>query len=31
MMNATEDYIAGGGHYIYMGGNGYYCNVAHPR
>jgi N,N-dimethylformamidase len=28
MMNATEDYIAGGGHYIYMGGNGYYCNVA---
>ncbi len=28
MLDATEDYIAGGGRYIYMGGNGYYCNVA---
>ena len=27
-MDATEDYIAGGGRYIYMGGNGYYWNVA---
>jgi N,N-dimethylformamidase len=28
MLDATEDYIAGGGHYIYLGGNGYYCSVA---
>ncbi|GGC77075.1 N,N-dimethylformamidase beta subunit family domain-containing protein [Chelatococcus reniformis] len=28
MLDATEDYIAGGGRYIYMGGNGYYWNVA---
>ena len=27
-MDATEDYIAEGGRYIYMGANGYYCNVA---
>ena len=26
--NATEDCIAGGGRYTYMGGNGYYWNVA---
>ncbi len=29
MLDATEDYIAGGGRYIYLGANGYYCNVAH--
>ena len=29
MLDATEDYIAQGGRYIYMGGNGYYWNVAH--
>ncbi|WP_316229457.1 N,N-dimethylformamidase beta subunit family domain-containing protein [Bradyrhizobium sp. SZCCHNR1070] len=28
MLDGTEDYIAGGGRYIYMGGNGYYWNVA---
>lgn len=28
MLDATEDYVAGGGRYIYMGGNGYYWNVA---
>jgi N,N-dimethylformamidase len=28
MLDATEDYIARGGRYIYMGGNGYYWNVA---
>lgn len=28
MLDATEDYIATGGRYIYMGGNGYYWNVA---
>jgi len=28
MLDATEDYIASGGRYIYMGGNGYYWNVA---
>ena len=28
MLDATEDYIAGGGRYIYMGGNGLYWNVA---
>jgi N,N-dimethylformamidase len=28
MLDATEDYIADGGRYIYMGGNGYYWNVA---
>ncbi len=28
MLDATEDYIAGGGRYIYLGANGYYCNVA---
>ena len=28
MLDATEDYIAGGGRYVYMGGNGYYWNVA---
>jgi N,N-dimethylformamidase len=28
MLDATEDFIAGGGRYIYMGGNGYYWNVA---
>lgn len=28
MLDATEDYIAEGGRYIYMGGNGYYWNVA---
>ncbi len=27
MLDATEDYIASGGRYIYMGGNGYYWNV----
>jgi N,N-dimethylformamidase len=27
MLDATEDYIAEGGRYIYMGGNGYYWNV----
>ena len=31
MLDATEDYIAGGGHYIYLGANGYYCSVAHRR
>ena len=31
MMDATEDYICGGGRYIYMGANGYYCNVAYRR
>ncbi|WP_119273816.1 N,N-dimethylformamidase beta subunit family domain-containing protein [Taklimakanibacter deserti] len=28
MLDATEDYVAQGGRYIYMGGNGYYWNVA---
>jgi hypothetical protein len=28
MLDATEDYIADGGRYIYMGGNGFYWNVA---
>ena len=28
MLDATEDYISEGGRYIYMGGNGYYWNVA---
>ncbi len=28
MLDATEDFIAGGGRYIYMGANGYYWNVA---
>jgi N,N-dimethylformamidase len=28
MLDATEDYISTGGRYIYMGGNGYYWNVA---
>jgi N,N-dimethylformamidase len=28
MLDATEDYIASGGRYIYAGGNGYYWNVA---
>lgn len=28
MLDATEDYIAGGGRHIYMGGNGFYWNVA---
>jgi N,N-dimethylformamidase len=28
MLDATEDFVAGGGRYIYMGGNGYYWNVA---
>jgi N,N-dimethylformamidase len=28
MLDATEDYLAGGGRLIYMGGNGYYWNVA---
>ena len=28
MLDATEDYVAGGGRLIYMGGNGYYWNVA---
>ena len=28
MMDATEDYISEGGRYIYLGANGYYCNVA---
>ena len=28
MLDATEDHIAAGGRYIYMGGNGYYWNVA---
>ena len=28
MLDGTEDYIDGGGRYIYMGANGYYCNVA---
>jgi len=28
MLDATEDYIAGGGRYIYTGGHGYACNVA---
>jgi len=27
MLDATEDFVAGGGRYIYMGGNGYYWNV----
>jgi N,N-dimethylformamidase len=29
MLDATEDYIAGGGRYIYLGANGHYCGVAH--
>lgn len=28
MLDGTEDYVAGGGRLIYMGGNGYYWNVA---
>ncbi len=28
MLDATEDYVAGGGRLIYMGGNGYYWNSA---
>ncbi len=28
MLDATEDYLAEGGRLIYMGGNGYYWNVA---
>ncbi|RJF76319.1 N,N-dimethylformamidase beta subunit family domain-containing protein [Rhodopseudomonas palustris] len=28
MLDATEDYIAAGGRYIYMGGNGYHWSVA---
>jgi N,N-dimethylformamidase len=28
MLDATEDYLAQGGRLIYMGGNGYYWNVA---
>ncbi|MCB1756739.1 MAG: LamG domain-containing protein [Gammaproteobacteria bacterium] len=28
MLDATEDYIADGGRFIYMGGNGFYWNVA---
>lgn len=28
MLDATEDYVAGGGRVIYLGGNGYYWNVA---
>ena len=28
MLDATEDYVEAGGRYIYMGGNGYYWNVA---
>ncbi|MGI9487852.1 MAG: N,N-dimethylformamidase beta subunit family domain-containing protein [Geminicoccaceae bacterium] len=27
MLDATEDYVAAGGRYIYMGGNGYYWHV----
>ena len=27
MLDATEDFVAGGGRLIYMGGNGYYWNV----
>ena len=27
MLDATEDYVAGGGRLIYMGGNGYYWNI----
>jgi N,N-dimethylformamidase beta subunit-like protein/concanavalin A-like lectin/glucanase superfamily protein len=28
MLDASEDFVAGGGRLIYMGGNGYYWNVA---
>ncbi|WP_375779081.1 N,N-dimethylformamidase beta subunit family domain-containing protein [Bradyrhizobium sp. ma5] len=28
MLDATEDYIAGGGRYIYLGGNGFHWSVA---
>jgi N,N-dimethylformamidase len=28
MLDATEDYIAAGGRYVYAGANGYYCSVA---
>jgi N,N-dimethylformamidase len=31
MMNATEDYIAGGGRYISMAGNTFCCNVSFRR
>ena len=31
MLDATEDYLADGGRVIYMGGNGYYWNVAFRR
>ncbi|MBR0733304.1 LamG domain-containing protein [Bradyrhizobium japonicum] len=31
ILNATEDYIAGGGRFIYLGGNGYYWNVGYHR
>jgi N,N-dimethylformamidase len=31
MLDATEDYIADGGRYIYLGANGYYCNIAFRR
>lgn len=29
ILDAIEDYIAGGGRFIYMGGNGFYWNVAY--
>ncbi len=28
MLDATEDYIAGGGRYVYLGGNGFHWSVA---
>lgn len=31
MLDAQEDYVAGGGRLIYMGGNGYYWCVGFPR
>lgn len=31
ILDATEDYIAGGGRYIYLGGNGYYWNVGYQQ
>jgi N,N-dimethylformamidase len=31
ILDATEDYVASGGRLIYMGGNGYYWNVAYRK
>jgi N,N-dimethylformamidase len=31
ILDAIEDYIAGGGRFIYLGGNGYYWNVGYHK